>query len=239
MSKVVVGIGGGEINGWSFKTKDDNQHLYQTAKIDEEIVKLANKKKSKFLFIGTASRENPIYFNAIKNIYENLNCEVENLEILNKEWNFEELKEKILSYDIIYIGGGNTKFMLSEWAKIGLEKILIDAYNKEIVMAGFSAGCYCYHKYNYELIEGFGIIPGISSVHYDEKNQEKRDEFYKVIKEKCLPGIALENGTAIKYFENNTYTIIKSIGTAKAYKIEYVEGKFEIEELEEKLIYSF
>lgn len=239
MSKVIVGIGGGEIKGWSFETKDNNQLLYQTAKIDEEIVKLSNTQKPKLLFIGTASRENPIYFEAIRNIYENLNCEIEPLEILNKEWEFEELKAKVLSYDIIYIGGGNTKFMFTEWENVRLGNILLEAYNKGIVMAGFSAGCYCYHKYNYELIEGLGIISAISSVHYEEKSEKKREEFYNAIKEKNLPGIALENGTAIKYLENNTYTIIKSIESAKAYKIEYIDDTFKVQQLNENTTYSF
>ena len=42
--KNFVGIGGGEISGWNFKTKDANQDLYQTRGIDEYIVSLTEKK---------------------------------------------------------------------------------------------------------------------------------------------------------------------------------------------------
>lgn len=230
---MIIGIGGGEIRGWSFKTKDDNQELYQTAKIDKEIVKLSNKVNPKVLFIGTAYKENPFYFNAIKNIYENLNCNVDELLILDKEVDIQEVKEKVFSSDIIYVGGGNTKFMFDEWKKIDLDKILIEAYEKGIIMAGFSAGCYCYFDYNYELIEGLKLIHGIVCVHYNEKNEEKRKEFFENIKSTNLPGIALDNGTAIKYNEDNTYEIVKSIEDAKAYQIKYIDNDFEIKELEE------
>ena len=69
MTKNLVLIGGGEIKGWNFETKDSNQELYQTENIDKNIVELSNKENPKMLFIGTASREREGYFEAIKNIY--------------------------------------------------------------------------------------------------------------------------------------------------------------------------
>jgi len=223
--------------GWNFKTKDANQNLYQTERIDEKIVKLANKINPKLLFIGTATKENKIYYHAIKNIYEKLGCRVSNLETINKDVDTETIKKIVLSSDIIYIGGGNTKFMLDEWKRVHLDDILIDAYNQGIVMAGFSAGSYCWFKYNYELIKGLDIIQAINCVHYNEKSEEKRREFYQVIKDKNMIGIALENGTAMEYI-NDKYKIIKSIKNAKAYRIQFKNGAFCLEELEENIDYS-
>ena len=250
-----IGIGGGEIPGWSFKTKDDNQVLYQTKEIDEYIVNLSESKKPNLLFIGLASKENKYYFNSIKNIYEKLGCSVSNLEILdflnettedgfnikNKYYQFEtridEICQKIFSADIIYIGGGKTKFLLEILKKMKIDKMLIDAYNRGIVIAGFSAGCYSFFKYNYELINGFEIINGISCVHYDEKSEEKKMEFYETIKNKNLPGISLDNGVAIHYFDNK-FKIIKSIKTAKAYLIKFENDEFIKKELEENIEYE-
>ena len=235
---MIIGIGGGEIRNWSFKTKDDNQKLYQTEKIDKEIVRLSNKENPKLLFIGTASRENPYYYKAIKNIYENLNCKVDNLELINKETDIKEIEEKILSSDIIYIGGGNTKFMFEKWKELGIDKIIIEAYNKGILMAGFSAGCYAYFNFNYEMLEGLNIINSIVCVHYDEKSDEKKNQFFENIKKTNLPGIALDNGTAIKYNEDKTFEIIKSIENANAYIIRFENNKFEKIKLEEKIRYN-
>lgn len=235
---MIIGIGGGEIKGWSFKTKDDNQTLYQTEKIDRQIVKLSNKENPKLLFIGTASRENSFYFKAIKNIYENLNCNVDNLEILNKEININDIKEKILSSDIIYIGGGNTKFMFEKFKELGIDTIILEAYNKGILMTGFSAGCYAYFNLNYEMLEGLKIINGIVCVHYDEKSDEKKNEFFENIKKTNLPGIALDNGTAIKYNENKTFEIIKSLENSNAYMIKFINNGFEKIKLEENIIYN-
>lgn len=235
---MIIGIGGGEIRNWSFKTKDDNQELYQTEKIDKEIVRLSNKENPRLLFIGTASRENPYYYKAIKNIYENLNCKVDNLELINKEINIKEIEEKILSSDIIYIGGGNTKFMFEKWKELGIDELIIEAYNKGILMAGFSAGCYAYFNLNYEMLEGLNIINSIVCVHYDEKSDEKKNQFFENIKKTNLLGIALDNGTAIKYNEDKTFEIIKSIKNANAYIIRFENNKFEKIKLEEKIRYN-
>ena len=232
MSKNLVLIGGGEIKGWNFETKDSNQELYQTEIIDQEIVKLAGKENPKMLFVGTASREREGYFEAIKNIYSSLGCQVDCLKMTDSN-----IKEKILNSDIIYIGGGNTKFMLSEWEKVNLKEYLLEAYDKGIVLSGFSAGAYCWFKYNYEMIEGFGLIDAIICVHYEDKTEEKINEFYTNVKSNNLPGIALYNGVALRYSENK-FEIIKSIKDAKAFKISYSNGKFIKEELLENTIYT-
>lgn len=237
MQKKIVGIGGGKIKGWNFDTKDENQDLYETETIDKEIVKLSNKSNPKLLFIGTASKENPIYYQAIKHIYENLGCRVDVLEVLNRNNDIDKIRKTVLSSDIIYIGGGNTRFMLNEWKKIQLDKVLLEAYKQGVVMAGFSAGCYCWFKYNYELIEGLDIIKAINSVHYNEKSEEKIKEFYEVIKGENMTGIALENGIAIECIDDK-YRIIKSIENAKAYRVRYINDEFITEELKENVEFS-
>lgn len=236
MLKKLVTIGGGKIKGWNFDTKDSNQEIYETENIDKEIVKLSEKENPKLLFIGTASRENSIYFNAIKNIYEDLGCVAESLEIISSN-DLEKIREKVLSSDIVYIGGGNTRFMLQEWERVGLKEILLEAYNNGIVMSGFSAGAYCWFKYNYELIEGFNLINAVVCVHYDEKSEEKKKQFYEVIKNNNMMGIALDNGTALEVI-NNRFKVIKSIENAKAYIIKYVNGDIKVETIESGRMYD-
>ena len=147
------------------------------------------------------------------------------------------IKEKIFSADIIYIGGGKTKFLLEKFNETNIDKCLVEAYKKGIIIAGFSAGCYSFFKFNYELLKGFGIINGISCVHYDEKSEEKRQEFYETIKKEALPGIALDNGVAIHYFENK-FKIVKSLKNAKAYMITFDGEDYIKKELEEDIEYS-
>lgn len=218
MDKILVAIGGGEISGWNFKSKDANQSIYDLENIDKEIRNLSEKENPKVIFIGTASRENPAYFNAIKNIYENLGCIVENLEIIGNN-DKEEIHSKVLSSDIIYIGGGNTKYMLSELERVNLKDAILKAYNQGIIVAGYSAGAYLMFSDNYEGIDGYGLIDAVTIVHFNDKSEEKKKAFFDKVNQERKLGIALDNCTALVY-KNEKICLIKSKETAKGYKVE-------------------
>lgn len=220
MAKLVC-IGGGEIP----RNKNGIILPYETKEIDEEIVKLSEKEYPKLLFIGTASSNSEEYFNVIKNIFSNLGCIVSNLDIVNTKMNKETVEAMVYNTDIIYVGGGNTRFMLEKWREFGLDKILKEAYNRNIVLSGLSAGSYCWFKYNYDLIDGLGLINAINCVHYNEKDKESKNRFYNVIKEKNMVGYAIDNCVALKIVDDEI-KVIKSDNNRNAYKIEYVNGNF-------------
>ena len=224
MGKLIC-IGGGEIP----IIKNGIELPYETKVIDEEIVRVSNKQNPKLLFIGTASSHSYDYYLVIKKIYENLGCIVSNLDLLADTINMIEIENSILNTDIIYVGGGNTKFMLEKWRELGIDKLLIQAYKKGIVCSGLSAGSYCWFKYNYDLIEGLGIINAINCVHYDKKDNEAKEKFYNVIKDKKIDGIALDNCVAIEFIDGKT-KIIKSNPNKNAYKVIFENGKI-IEEI--------
>ena len=80
----LVLIGGGDIGR--------NNTKYETKEIDEEIVRLTNKEKPNFLFIGLASSFADSYYKVIKDIYKNLGCETN--KISNKTLTHMEVVEK-------------------------------------------------------------------------------------------------------------------------------------------------
>ena len=55
-----------------------------------------------------------------------------------------EIVRKIMSSDIVYVGGGNTLLMMRIWRRFGLDKVLKGAYEAGIVLAGISAGSICW-----------------------------------------------------------------------------------------------
>ena len=248
MERKLVAIGGGRIPKWSFETKDDKEVIYETKEIDEEIIRISGKVKPRLLFIGTASRENESYFKAIKDIYENLGAVVQELSLdefnemhETKEEFIVRIREIILSADIIYVGGGNTRHMIDVWKEFYIEDILKEALSEGTVLAGFSAGSYIMFKCNYELIEGMNLISMVNIVHYDEKNDDKKDEFKQTVLEKKIPGIALDNGIALEVIDDSV-RIIKAIKDAKAYFVKVTGEEVELKENEvyslEKLIFD-
>ena len=219
--KKIVCIGG--LLG--IKSRDNVFLPYKPNNIDLEILTLSEKKKPKVLFIGTASKEREDYYNSFKIAYEKLGATVECLIVLDNKLSNEEIREKILSTDIIYVGCGKTELMLEIWKSKGIDKALVEAYNKGIVLAGMSAGSYCWFKYNYELIQGINLIEMINCVHYEEKNKKQKEMFYDNIKRLGIKGIAIDNDVGIVFLDDK-YKIVKNKDSAKAYEIEYKYNKF-------------
>lgn len=225
MGKIVC-IGG--LNG--LKNEKGEFISYEPRKVDKEINKLSNKKHPNVLFIGTASKEREDYFNTFSVAYKSLGAKVEALHILNDELTPSEISDKILSSDIIYVGCGNTRFMLEKWKEKGVDIALKKAYDIGIVLAGMSAGSYCWFDYNYDLIQGLGFINAVNCVHYNRKDEIAKKKFYDVIQNKNMMGIALDDCVALEVIDNK-FKIIKNNENAKANKIYFDGEKFIEEEL--------
>ena len=225
MGKIVC-IGG--LNG--LKNEKGEFISYEPRKVDKEIIKLSNKNHPNVLFIGTASKEREDYFNTFSVAYKSLGAKVEALRILNDELTPNGISDKILSADIIYVGCGNTRFMLEKWKEKGVDIALEKAYQKGIVLAGMSAGSYCWFDYNYDSIQGLGFINAVNCVHYNRKDEIAKKKFYDVMQNKNMMGIALDDCLALEVIDNE-FKIIKNNENAKANKIYFDGEKFIEEEL--------
>ncbi len=221
--KKLVCIGGGNVPRYM----NGVLQKHETKEIDEEIVRLANKKNPKFLFISVASYHPDEYYEGIYKVYKKLGCIVSHLDI-NKT--YTELEKEILGSDIIYVGAGDTKLLFKQLTEKKLNQLLLRAYNQGIVCAGISAGSYCWFKYTYNLLEGMNVIEAVNCVHYDEKDETSKEKFYNVLKETGLTGYAIENFVALEFLDNKI-SVIKSNPKKNAYKVTYLNNK-----IEEKII---
>jgi len=57
-----------------------------------------------------------------------------------------DLRACLLSPDVIYVGGGNTKSMLGVWREWGLPEVLRESWAAGVVLAGVSAGALCWFE---------------------------------------------------------------------------------------------
>src|SRR3989344_4848248 len=116
-------------------------------KIDREIIRLTGKKRPRVLFIPTASSDSDGYFETVqKHFGRRLGCKVDALRVINEKLPRAEIERKVMSSDIVYVGGGNTLKMIRAWKSCGLDTILKKAWNKGIVLSGLSAGSICWFR---------------------------------------------------------------------------------------------
>lgn len=201
--KKIIALGGGEMGR---PKKEGGFYPMETIAIDKEIVVSSGKKHPKLLFIPTASSDSESYFDVVKKYFSKLGCSVSALYLIKDKLSKREIERKILSSDIIYVGGGNTLKMMIIWRRLGVDKILKKAHNKGIVLSGISAGAICWFKFGNsdsrlftsntkQLIKvtGLGFYDALICPHYDEEVHRQKDLKRMMKKTPKIVAIALES----------------------------------------------
>ena len=234
----IVALGGGEIGRPGY-------HV-ETTKIDKEIIKLTGKKNPRLLFIPTASSDSEGYVKVVREHFgKRLGCKVGTLLLTKEKLTYANIEKRILSADIIYVGGGNTLKMMTLWRKSGVDKALEKAYKKGIVLSGLSAGAICWFNYGNSdsrkftnesnqliKVKGLGFINALNCPHFNTEKHREAD-LKRMMKITSGVAIALDECAAIEVVDN-WYRIITSKPKAKAYKIYWKSGKYFKEEIEQK-----
>lgn len=222
--KQIIALGGG-----GFSMEPDNPLL------DLYILEQSPKETPKICFIPTASGDADSYIARFYDFFEQQNCEPTHLSLFKPPT--QALEEFVLSQDILYVGGGNTKNLLALWREWGLDRIIEKAWNQGVVLAGISAGSICWFEqgvtdsYGDELhpLACLGFLPGSNCPHYDGETH-RRPTFQRLLKEgQIKPGLAADDGVALHFIEQDLHSVVSSRPHAKAYRVgEGYEHELEI-----------
>ena len=228
--KTIVAIGGGELKERS------------TIKIDEYLAGLAKahagEKRANALFVPTASHDYMPYYNTFHKVYTGtFDIKTDVALTVFKESDPERLKEKFLKADLVYVGGGDTVFMIEQWKKSGLLPLIADAYERGVVIAGLSAGAICWFSdiytdslktedgAKYAMFKGLGWIEGTVSPHYNERAAE----FDEIVKSDFSEAYGIENDAALIIEDGKIVGSLSSGG--KALRLTVKDGKLQKSEL--------
>ena len=215
--------------------------------INKYIVNMDKKSIHNLLFIGTASKDAEGYINNITIAFEQLNCCVKALCLAKKKYTEIEIDELLEWADIIYVGGGNTFYMMEVWRKYGLEDKLKEIYSKDTaILAGISAGAMCWFNCGHSNSEvfwinevvGYGWVDELLNIHsyaYCPHYEERVESFDKMIMEKSIPGLAMESDTAFVE-QNGKIKYIKCNESSKVYIIRNYDGTVVKEQPETEMI---
>ena len=230
----IIAIGGGELKERT------------TLKIDEYIAGLAKaragERRANALIIPTASHDFMPYYNTFHKVYTGVfDIKTDVALTVFKEPDWERLKAKFEKADMIYVGGGDTVFMMQSWEKSGLLPFIKEAYERGVVLAGLSAGAICWFsdiytdsalvngdgEEKYAMFKGLGWKKGVISPHYGSRMLD----FDKIVCYNYDCAYGIEDNAAI-VIENGE--IVGSISSGgKAWSIERKDGKIEKTEIAE------
>ena len=209
IEKKIIAIGGG---GFTHQVDES---------LDQFILDQSKRYNNKIGFLATASKDDKEKINLFYKRFEKTDSELSHFNLTS---NIDGFTEWIFSKDIIYIGGGNTVFMLDIWKKYKLENIFKDAYKKGIILSGVSAGAVCWFEWilsdsvgpGFNPIRGINLISGSCTPH--SSNIERINQFALNIKNNKLPkGIAIDDGVAVVFIDGKPTDVYSSRKNHKAY----------------------
>jgi dipeptidase E len=223
----IVAMGGG---GFSMEPHNPLLDLY--------VLKLTEKNKPKVCFIPTASGDSQGY---IDRFYKNFNqhqCVPSHLSLFHGQTS--DLENFILAQDVLYVGGGNTRNLLTLWKDWGLDKIIRKAYENGTVLAGISAGSLCWFEQGVtDSIPGrlssltcLGFLKGSNCPHYDGESNRRPAYHQLMLDKEILPGVATDDGVAAHFINEEVSSYVSSRPDARAYSVSLLEG--EIKETEHR-----
>lgn len=224
----IVAIGGGEIAD------------AETEAIDEAILAATGTDDPTVLFVPTASGDADEYCEKFADYYgDHLGCSVDTLQLATESPSTDTIEAKIAAADAVYVGGGDTGFMLDTWRTRNVVEPLRRAWADGTVLAGLSAGALCWasgglsdavalEDVTYGPVTGTGFLDGLHlTVHADP---DRRGTFAEYLVERDVPGVALEDQAAVEVTDGE-WRLRTSSPNAFGYLISPTDDSYEVEQL--------
>ncbi len=198
--------------------------------LDQFIVELTGLERPKVCFVSTASGDSNLYVERFHECFEKLACEPSYLSLFRRTG--DDLRERVLGQDVIYVGGGNTFNMLTLWRVHGLDTLLREVYEQGTILCGLSAGSLCWYEAGVsdsfgplsELLDGLGLLSGSHCPHYDGE-ENRKPTYERLVSEGVLPGgIAADDGVGLVYRGGRLAEVVTSRPGAAAYRVTTDDG---------------
>lgn len=190
---------------------------------------LAEAHRPRLAILGTAGGDSLSWMGRMHEGFYGTDVEVTCVRVMPMP-NLPDLREHLLSRDVVWVGGGSVAGLLALWRMHGLDEILRDCWHAGVVLTGVSAGSICWHlggttdSYGPELRavdDGLGLLPYSNGVHYDSE-PARRPTYQRMIGEGTLPaGYATDDGVGLVYRDTDLVEAVSELDTdAAAYHVE-------------------
>ena len=208
-------LGGGELKA--------RETLSVDRYIAEEAKKSAGDRRACGLFLPTASHDCMPYYNTFHKVYTGLfDIKTDVALTVGREVDLKKLRAKFERADFLYVGGGNTVFLLEHWRACGMLPLVKEFYASGKLVCGLSAGAICWFETmysdsvtegEYAVHRGLGWVEGVISPHYDER----AEEFDALVLENKWQAWGLENNAALELISGLP---VRSHGEGKVWRLD-------------------
>ena len=181
-------------------------------KLAFKAIELTGKSNPNFLIIPTSAFDD--YNRGTLNCYHKAGCNVDLLLLTREGGSPETIRQKTEWADMIWVPGGNLKYLKEMWDKTGTTDEIRRAYERGALLFGSSAGSMCWFAEGYDncapydgkmFTPGTGLHPYCICPHFQSENWQS---FRQDVRTRKISGIAVEDGAALCLIdgENSVFT---------------------------------
>ena len=98
--------------------------------------------KPRVVFVPTASGDDVTYVARFYESYARFGVGLDVLRFFRRTP--DDLRAYLFAFDVVHVGGGNTRSMLAVWRHWGFDAVLREAWERGILLCGSSAGSICW-----------------------------------------------------------------------------------------------
>jgi peptidase E len=211
----IVAFGGG-----GFSMESGNPLL------DDYVLRLCRRKRPQVCFMPSASGDADHYIVRFYRAFPSGRCEASHISLFRREQGPEDVREHLLSQDLIYVGGGSIVSLLGVWRAHGIDEILREAWEVGVILCGLSAGSLCWFDEAVtgfhgapRRVEGLGMLPFSNCVHYEPRS-ERRSTYHDLLRGGMRSGYAAEDGAALHFVGTELSRVVSSRPSARGYRLD-------------------
>jgi dipeptidase E len=152
-------------------------------------------------------------------------CEPSDVSLFRLGHRPVELRDHLLSQDLVYVGGGSLLNLLAVWEAHELGAILSLAWRQGIVLAGQSAGAMCWFEAGItkssgkpEPGAGLGLLDGSLCVHYNNE-PDRRAAYLDAVGNGMPGGYGLDDYAGLIWEGSGAPTAVTAQRGARAYRV--------------------
>lgn len=190
--------------------------------LDDYVLDATGRERPRVCFLPTAGGDNASYVVKFYNAFSGGHCEPSHLALFNRQ--IDDIRSVLLAQDVIYVGGGNTVNLLAVWRAHGVDRILREAWERGVVLAGLCAGSMCWFEGGVTasfgtriepLTGGLGLLPGTNCPHY----RQRREAYMAAMGDGLPPGLGVEDGVALHFVDRRLAAVVASRDDRRAYRV--------------------
>ncbi|MGZ5312210.1 MAG: Type 1 glutamine amidotransferase-like domain-containing protein [Solirubrobacterales bacterium] len=198
----------------------------------DHIVELAGRSHPRICLLPTASGDPEDQIASFRRAFGERDCHPSAVSLFRLGTERVDLRNHLLSQDVIYVGGGSMLNLIAIWAAHEVPELLRECLAEGVLVCGQSAGAMCWFEEGVTsssgapaAAAGLGMLEGSACVHYNGE-PERRHFYMRAVAEGGMkPGIALDDQAAALFEDGRLVETVSARPGASVWHITHEEDE--------------